>query len=116
MIIKIKNLRLRTFVGIYDWEKKDKQDVIINVELEFDGEKSQISDNIEDTVNYKTITKKIINYVENGNFNLLEKMAGGIISLSLENPEVKCVTVTIDKPGALRFADSVSVSETKKRQ
>ncbi|MCK5391899.1 MAG: FolB domain-containing protein, partial [Deltaproteobacteria bacterium] len=60
MIIKIKNLKLRTIVGIYEWEKKTKQDIVINVEIEFDGSKAIETDNIEDTVDYKTITKKII--------------------------------------------------------
>jgi len=64
MIIKIENLKLRTVVGIYDWEKEKKQDVIINIEMEFDGAKAIESDSIEDTIDYKTITKQIIDMVE----------------------------------------------------
>jgi len=60
MILRIENIRLRTIVGIYEWEKKSKQDVIINVELEFDGAAAIKSDNIKDSVNYKTINKQII--------------------------------------------------------
>ena len=116
MIIKIDNLRLRTIIGINDWEKKNKQDVIINLEIEFNGLKASKTDNIDDTVNYKTLNKKIIKYVENSDFNLLERMAGGIADLILDNKKIKKVTVRIDKPGALRFADSVSITETKRRK
>ncbi len=115
MIIKIENLRLRTIVGIYDWEKKEKQDLVINVTIEFDGEKAALTDSIEDTVDYKSINKKIINFVETNNFNLLERVAGGICGIVFECRSVREVSVKVDKPGALRFADSVSVRETKKR-
>ena len=115
MIIKIENLRLRTIVGIYDWEKKEKQDLVINVTIEFDGEQTTITDSIEDTVDYKSVNKKIISFVETNNFNLLERIAGGICDISLECPRVKEVSVKVEKPGALRFADSVSVTETKKQ-
>ena len=60
MIIKIENLRLRTVIGIYDWEKEVKQDLVINVSIFFDGEKSSVTDDIKDTVDYKSINKKII--------------------------------------------------------
>lgn len=116
MIIQIENLRLRTIVGIYDWEKKAKQDIVINVELEFDGNKASKSDNIEDTVDYKTINKKIISFVEDGDFNLLERIAGGIADIAFENSSVSKATVRVDKPGALRFADSVSITEIKDRK
>ena len=112
MIINIENLRLRTIIGIYKWEKENKQDVIINISIEFDGSAAGKSDSIEDTVDYKTITKKIINYVEDGNFNLIEKMVTGIGEIVMEDKRVILSTITADKPGALRFTDSVSVTET----
>ena len=64
MIIHIENLRLRTVVGIFEWEKNVKQDVIINIEIEFDGTKAIESDDIAHTIDYKSITKKIISEVE----------------------------------------------------
>ena len=112
MIINIENLRLRTIIGIYDWEKENKQDVIINISLEFDGSVAGSSDNIEDTVDYKRITKKIINYVENGKFNLIEKLVTDIGNIIMEDKRVLVSTVTVDKPGALRFTDSVSITNT----
>ena len=109
MILRIENIRLRTIVGIYEWEKKSKQDVIINVELEFDGASAIKSDNIKDSVNYKTINKQIITLVENTNFDLIEKIAGDVLDIVMKDTKVQKATVKVDKPGALRFTDSVSV-------
>ncbi|NIP39372.1 MAG: dihydroneopterin aldolase [Candidatus Dadabacteria bacterium] len=109
MILRIENIRLRTIVGIYEWEKENKQDVVINVELEFDGNKAAKSDNIEDSVNYKTINKEIIEHIENGKFDLIEKIAGDVLDIILKHDKVQKAAVKVDKPGALRFTDSVSV-------
>ncbi len=115
MIIKIENLKLRTIIGVFDWEKRTKQDVTINIEIEFDGKKAGESDNIEDTVDYKSLNKKIINYVEKNSFNLLERMAVRIGDMVMEDIKAKKATVKVDKPGALRFAESVSITHEIKR-
>ena len=112
MIIHIENLRLRTIIGIYDWEKENKQDVIINIIIDFDGSIAGKSDNIEDTIDYKSITKEIIDYVENGKFNLLEKIVADIGDIVMKDKRILKSTTTVDKPGALRFTDSVSVTNT----
>ena len=110
MIIRIENLRLRTIIGVFDWEKEKKQDVIINVEMEFDGSKAAETDNLEDTVDYKLLNKNIIEFVEQGNFNLIERMVNGIGEIILRDKRISKATVRADKPKALRFADSVSVT------
>ncbi|MGI9534984.1 MAG: dihydroneopterin aldolase [Thermodesulfobacteriota bacterium] len=110
MKINIENLRLRTIIGVYDWEKEKKQDVIINIEMEFDGTDAAKSDSLNDTVDYKSINKNIINFVENGNFNLLETMVSGIGNIIMEDKRIKKVAVKADKPKALSFADSVSLT------
>ena len=116
-VIRIENLRLRTIVGIFDWEKKNLQEVVINVEVEIDcPDPSAIGDDISATLDYKKMNKKIIKFVEDGNFNLLETMAGGITKIVLEDDKALAVTVRVDKPGALRFADSVSVTHTVQRR
>ena len=115
MIIKIENLRLRTIIGIYDWEKENRQDLVINVSIDFDGRKAAESDNIEDTLDYKALNKKIISFVETNDFNLLERVAGGICDIVFEDPVVRWASVKVEKPGALRFADSVSVTEARER-
>jgi D-erythro-7,8-dihydroneopterin triphosphate epimerase len=109
MIIRIKNLRLRTVVGIQNWERKQPQDVIINVEMEFDGTKAAESDSIDDTINYKVIKGEIIKEVENARCYLLDRLASQILKVIMENKKVKRAKVEVDKPQALRFADSVSV-------
>lgn len=115
MIIKIENLRLRTIIGVYDWEKENPQDIVINVAIDFDGEKASASDSIEDTLDYKAINKKIISFVETNDFNLLERVAGGICDIIFEHSVVRGASVKVEKPGALRFADSVSVTEARER-
>ncbi len=109
MMIRIKNLRLRSIIGIFDWERVHKQDLILNIQMKFDGSKAASSDKIEDTVDYKKINKNIISEVENSQFFLLEKLAQRVLEIILENPRVLYAKVEIDKPGALRFADSVSI-------
>lgn len=108
-VIQIKNLRLRTIIGIEEWERENKQDVIINVSIEYNAGDSIKSDQISDTVDYKIITKKIIKLVETSNFFLLEKLADKILKIVTESRKVLSATVKVDKPFALRFADSVSV-------
>ena len=110
MIIKIKNLRLRTIIGIYDWERLEKQDVIISAEFEFDGKAASSSDKIEDTIDYKRINKRIIETVESSSFFLIEKLAQTVLNIIMEDKKVKRAKVEVDKPGALRFTDSVSVT------
>ncbi|MDJ1175428.1 dihydroneopterin aldolase [Roseofilum capinflatum] len=108
-VIKITNLRLRTLIGINDWEREKKQDVVINIKIGFDAEKSSETDKIEDTVNYKLITKQIIEQVESRSYGLIERMAQTIIDVVMEDPQVIWTKVKVDKPYALRFSDSVSV-------
>jgi D-erythro-7,8-dihydroneopterin triphosphate epimerase len=109
MRIRIKDLRLRTIIGIYDWEREHRQDVVINAELTFDGTAAAASDAIEDTVNYKAITKAMIAHVEGASCQLLERLASELLAIALEDPRVHSAWVEVDKPHALRFADSVSV-------
>lgn len=115
MQIRIKNLRLRSLIGIYDWEREHKQDVIINARIDFDGTAAAGSDRIEDTVNYKSITKRIIALVEDAEFYLVEKLADKILQLIMDDSKVLRAEVEVDKPQALRFSDSVSVTCSAER-
>lgn len=108
-IIRITDLCLETIIGIFDWERKEKQKVVINVEIEFNAAKAIRSDHVQDTVDYKIITKNIIRHVEAAQYFLLEKMTDSVLKIVLEDPKVKKARVRIDKPGALRFARSVSL-------
>ncbi len=109
MKIKIKNLHLRTIIGIHEWERKNKQDVVINITIWFDGKKAVQSDRVEETVDYKSITKKVIAAVEGSRFHLLEKLAHQILKILIQDRRVTAANVEVDKPHALRFAESVAV-------
>ncbi|MFT7538258.1 MAG: D-erythro-7,8-dihydroneopterin triphosphate epimerase [Lysobacterales bacterium] len=107
--IRITNLGLRCIIGANDWERDTKQDIIINCEINFDVSKSSVSDNLDDTIDYKTVTKEIITAVESSEFFLIEKLGSMILDIMCANKLVETAHVIIDKPNALRFADSVSV-------
>ncbi|MBV7316994.1 dihydroneopterin triphosphate 2'-epimerase [Shewanella sp. NIFS-20-20] len=109
-IINIRNLRLRTFIGFNPEELEKQQDVVINIEIHYPIGASFISDDVSDALNYKVITKKIISHVESGQFKLLERLTSDVLHLCCAAPEVIFARVTIDKPHALRFADSVSLT------
>lgn len=114
--IYIRDLCIRCIIGIYPNERTDKQDVVINIVLEGDLSKAGKSDDIEDTINYKTIKKRIMKLVEKSHFFLVEKMAEEIAATCLREKRVQRVTVTVDKPGALRFARSVAVEITREKK
>ncbi|MEZ2696408.1 dihydroneopterin triphosphate 2'-epimerase [Hafnia alvei] len=109
-IIRIKNLRLRTFIGIKEEEIKNKQDVVINVVIHCPAEQARKSENIADALNYRTITKRIIAHVEDNRFALLEKLTQDVLNIACEHHWVTYAEVEIDKLYALRYADSVSMT------
>jgi D-erythro-7,8-dihydroneopterin triphosphate epimerase len=108
--INIKDLHLRTVIGINEEERRDRQDVLINIVMDVDVRRAGESDDIDDAVNYRTITKRIIQLVENSQFYLVEKMAAEIAAICLSDPRVDHARVTVEKPRALRFARSVGVT------
>jgi len=108
--IRIKDLRLRTYIGINADEVLNKQDVVINLALWYDASAALAHDRIEDAVNYRTIVKAVIRHVEERRFKLLERLAQDVLDLAMASPAVHAAEVEVDKPHALRFADSVSVT------
>lgn len=113
--IFIRDLALRCIIGIYPEERREKQDIIINVEMHCDLRKAGASDDLNDTVDYKAIKKAILKLVEASRFQLIESLAEKIAAIALEDEKVQQVVVTIDKPGALRFAKASAVEITRKR-
>jgi FolB domain-containing protein len=107
--IEIKDLLLRGIVGINDWERKNRQDILINITLFGDLSPSGESDDIADTINYRTVTKKIIEHVENSQRFTVEALAADIARICLGEVGVGRARVRVEKPGALRFARSVGV-------
>jgi dihydroneopterin aldolase/D-erythro-7,8-dihydroneopterin triphosphate epimerase len=113
--IVIEDLHLRTIIGINPEERRDRQDVLIQLTLFTDTHAAGISDDIADAVNYRTLTKKVIHLVESSRFALLEKLCAEVVRLCLEDPRVERARVRIEKPGALRFARSVGVEIERER-
>lgn len=109
-IIRIKDLRLRTYIGFNPEEREKKQDVIINIEVRYNMSAAVLDDCVEEALNYKVITKNVIGFVENGKFLLLEKLVGDVLHICSDHPDILYASVTIEKPHALRFADSVSLT------
>ncbi|GAB2692001.1 dihydroneopterin triphosphate 2'-epimerase [Aliiglaciecola aliphaticivorans] len=109
-IIEITNLRLRTFIGFNDDEKNKQQDIVINAQIHYPLSSGCLEDQVSDALNYKTITKAIIKHVESGRFLLLEKLVADVLGICSQHQDVVYAKVKIDKPHALRFADSVSLS------
>ncbi len=107
--VRITDLLLRCIIGVNDWERTQKQDVLINVTVHTDLERPCRTDRLEDSVDYKEIKQQIIEMVEGSEFYLVERLAGEIARICLAHPLVEAVRVRVDKPGALRFAKSVGV-------
>jgi dihydroneopterin aldolase/D-erythro-7,8-dihydroneopterin triphosphate epimerase len=114
--IQVKDLLLRTIIGINDEERANRQDVLINLRLDVDMRRAGETDDIQYAVNYRTLTKRIIELVEGSHFYLVEKMAAEIAQICLADPGVQRAVVSVEKPGALRFARSVGVTIERSRQ
>lgn len=109
-LIEIKDLLLRAIVGIKPDERVKKQDVMLNLALLTDVRPVAESDEISSAVNYRSVTKQVIDLVEKSNFHTVEKLATEIARLIVTGFDVAEVTVSVEKPGALRFARSVGVT------
>lgn len=108
-LIHIRDLLLRGVIGVNDWEREVRQDILINITMTADLRRAAASDDIEHTVNYKTVTKSIIDHVENNEPFTVEKLADDLARICLAQNGVKRARVRVEKPGALRFARSVGV-------
>lgn len=105
----IKNLLARGIIGVYDWERDKPQEILINITLFGDISKAGETDDIKDSINYKTIAKGAQSLAENCQRMTVEALAHDIAAYCLETPGVQQVEVRIEKPGAVRFAESVGV-------
>lgn len=108
--IRVKNLRLRTYIGIKEDEIHNKQDVLINLTILYPAVDAVRDNDIDHALNYRTITKAVIRHVEENRFALLERMTQEILDLVMANPDVRYAEVEVDKLHALRFAESVSIT------
>lgn len=114
--IHIKNLRLRTHIGIKEDEIKNRQDVVINATIRYRAARAVQFNQIDQALNYRTITKHVITHVEENRFLLLERMTREVLDIVMSYEQVLAAQVEIDKPHALRFADSVSITLSDSRE
>jgi D-erythro-7,8-dihydroneopterin triphosphate epimerase len=115
-VIRIKNLSVQTIIGFNPEELINKQEVIINIEVEADVPPAAMETDEPDGIyDYKTLTKQVISLVEEGRNKLLEVLTQKILDFILSDSRVKRAKVEVDKPGALRYAESVSVELEAKR-
>ncbi len=112
----IKDLMVRGILGINPEERTNRQDIVVNVIMWANTRPAAASDDIADAVNYRTVAKAIIAHIENGQPMLVERLVEEIAILCFEtDAKIEAVEVSVEKPGALRFAQSVGVSIFRSR-
>jgi FolB domain-containing protein len=102
-------------IGGNEWEKYVRQDVVITIQLEYDAQKAIDTDSMENAIDYKKLKRRIIDDVEKSHYNLLESLANRVLSIVMEDKRTQSAMVRIEKPGALRYAKTVSVEMSDQR-
>lgn len=105
----IEGLEVEALIGIYDWERRIRQTLVFDVEMAFDNRIPAASDEIADTLNYKAVSKRIIAFVSQSGFGLVETLAEQVAAIILEEFGVQHVRLKLSKPGAVRGARAVGV-------
>jgi FolB domain-containing protein len=113
--IIIKNLLARGIIGVNDWERRRAQNILINVTLFTDTRRAGATDDIADCVDYSQMTKKLFAHAESVNRLTVEALANDLAGLCLEEKNVQKVIIRVEKPGAVRFAESVGVEIERSR-
>jgi dihydroneopterin aldolase len=113
--IFIRDLRTETIIGIFDWERKLRQTLSFDLEFPGDCRRAAASDRIEDTLNYKSVAKRVLAFVEASEYQLVETLAEQVAQLILREFAVEWVRVTLNKPGAVRGSRDVGVAIERAR-
>ena len=108
-IIYLNDLRIDTVIGIYEWERRTKQTVIFDIEMAADIRKAAESDNINDTLSYKTVAKRLISYVSTSEFELIETLAEQVAGILLDEFKVPWCRLRLNKRGAVRGVRDVGI-------
>jgi dihydroneopterin aldolase len=106
----IEGLEIEALIGIYDWERRIRQTLVFDIEMSFDNRIPAASDAIEDTLNYKAVSRRIVDYVSQSDFGLVETLAERVAAIILDEFGVKTVRLKLSKPGAVRGARAVGVT------
>ena len=108
-IVFLRGLRVETVIGIYDWERRIKQTVVLDLEMATDVSKAAASDSIEDALDYKSVAKRLTSFVEESEFQLVETLAESCAQIIRDEFDVPWVRVVVNKAGAVRGANDVGV-------
>ena len=108
-IVFLRDLKIETIIGIFDWEREIKQTVSLDLEMAADVAKAAESDGIEDTLDYKAVAKRLIDFVGHSEYKLVETLAERVADIVLNEFDVPWVRVRVNKPGAVRYAGDVGV-------
>ena len=108
-IVFISDLRIETIIGIYDWERKVKQTISLDLEMGADIRRAAASDAIEDTLNYKAVSKRLIEFVGESEYQLVETLAEKVAEIVIGEFSVPWLRLTVHKPGAVRGSRDVGV-------
>ena len=108
-IVFLRELRIDTTIGIYSWERQIRQPVVLDIEMGADISKAAATDHIEDTLNYKAVAKRLIEFVGTSEFQLVETLAEEICRVIMDEFNVPWVRLTLNKKGAVRGADGVGI-------
>jgi len=106
----IEDLRIETVIGIYDWERKIRQVVALDLEMAFDNLRPAATDRIEDTLDYKAVSKRLISFVESSHFELVETLAERCAAIVRDEFGVSWLRLRLAKPGAVRGSKAVGVT------
>lgn len=112
----IEQLEVQALIGIYDWERRIRQPLWFDIEMSFDNRIPAASDAIADTLDYKAVSKRVIAYVEQSGFGLVETLAERVAALILEEFAVRRVRLKLSKPGAVRGARAVGVCILREKE
>jgi len=108
-LVLIEGLEVRTVIGIYDWEREIRQTVRLDLHMAWDISKAGKSDDIADTLDYKAVSKRMIEFVEASSFGLIESLAEQCASIILDEFHVPWLRLKMSKPGAVRGSENVAV-------
>lgn len=113
--IFIEQLAIDTVIGLYDWERTIRQRVVIDLDMDFDIRAAAAGDDVNFTLDYKAVAKRVIAFVEAADFALVETLAERVAALVLEEFDVARVTLRLNKPHALRGAEGVGICITRQQ-
>ena len=108
-IVFVHDLDVRAIIGINDWERREKQTILIDLEMACDAAAAAVNDDIEKAVNYRSVTKAVIEHVERSEYYLVETLAERLADLVRTDFGVSWIRVRVRKPGAVRFSSAVGV-------